>query len=63
MISTVPAPPLCERVLDRLTELLLAADDVLDMLASYDASAIHWVRPHVQNAYNEVNDVMKRLTN
>jgi hypothetical protein len=50
-----------ERVLDRLADLLLDADEVLDMLRADDAVNVRWVEPHLQIVYDEVNDVMKKL--
>lgn len=53
--------PAYERVLDRLANLLFDADDVLDMLKADDATSIRWIAPRVQNVYDEVNAVMKKL--
>ena len=55
--------PAHERVLDRLADLLFDADEVLDMLRAEDASSVRWIEPVVRKAYDEVNDVMKRLCN
>lgn len=49
------------RVLDRLADLLFDADEVLDMLRAEDVSSVRQIGPVVQKAYDEVNDVMKRL--
>jgi hypothetical protein len=53
--------PAHERVLDRLADLLFDADDLLDMLRAEDTMRMHWVEPHIQRVYDEVNDVMKEL--
>lgn len=53
--------PTQERVVDRLADLMLGADEVLNMLRARDAAQIRWVEPHVRNLYDEVNNLMKRL--
>ena len=54
--------PVRERVIDRLVDLLLDADDVLVMLETEDASSIRWVKEPVLRAYEHVDAVMRRLT-
>lgn len=53
--------PLQERVLDRLADLMLGADEVLDMLAAGDAASMRWAEPHLRIVYDEINGVMKRI--
>ena len=53
--------PTHELVVDRLADLLLDADDVLEMLRADDAKSVRWLEPHIQIVYNEVNDMMKKL--
>lgn len=53
--------PAYERVLDRLADLLFDADEVLDMLKADDAVSLHWIQPHVQSVYDDVNAVMQKL--
>lgn len=53
--------PTQERVVDRLADLMLGADEVLEMLKARDAAQIRWVEPHVRSLYDEVNDLLKRL--
>lgn len=57
-VDTLPTQ---ERVVDRLADLMLGADEVLDMLRARDASQIRWLEPHVRGLYDEVNELMKRL--
>ena len=59
--SYLSLPP-HERVLDRLAELLFAADETLETLSASDTSKLAWVKPHVQAVYNTVNEVMKKLS-
>ncbi len=54
--------PAHERVLDRLADLLLDADEMLAILAAEDAVAERWLEPHVQRLYNDVDVLMRRLT-
>lgn len=54
--------PAHERVLDRLADLLLDADELLAMLAADDAAAERWLSPHVQKVYDDVNTLMKGMT-
>ena len=53
--------PAYGRILDRLADLLIEADEIVDMLRAEDASPVRWIEPVVQKVYDEVNDVMKRL--
>jgi hypothetical protein len=50
-----------ERVLDRIVDVLLDADEVLQMLKRDDAQAVQWIEPHLVKVLDEVNEVMKRL--
>lgn len=53
--------PIRERLLDRLGDLLLGADDVLGLLANEDAAAERWIVSRVTIVYDEVNSLMKKL--
>lgn len=57
-VDTLPTQ---ERVVDRLADLMLGADEVLEMLSARDAAQIRWVEPHVRGVYDQVNNLMKRL--
>jgi hypothetical protein len=56
--------PLTERVLDRLADILLASDEILDMLATDrrlpDDSSVA-VERSVRSVFDQVNDLMKKL--
>jgi hypothetical protein len=57
--------PLSERVLDRLGDILFASDEILDMVATQyrvpDDSSRE-IEACVRRVYNQVNDLMKKLT-
>jgi hypothetical protein len=53
--------PTRERVCDRLGDVLLGADDVLDLLRTDDAASIRWIAPQIQRVFDEVNETMKKL--
>lgn len=57
--------PLSERVLDRLGDILFATDEILDMVATArrrpdDSSGD--VEACVRRVYDQVNELMKKLT-
>jgi len=57
--------PLTERVLDRLADILVASDDILDMLRMdhrLPDSTTKAVELSVSSVYNQINDLMKKLT-
>jgi hypothetical protein len=57
--------PLSERVLDRLADILFATDEILDMIATQKRmpdDATRDVEKNVRGVYDQVNDLMKRLT-
>lgn len=54
--------PVHERVLDRLADLLVDADEILGMLDAEDAANMRWVAPRVRSVYDEVNTLMKQLS-
>jgi len=57
--------PLTERVLDRLADILVASDDILDMLRMdhrMPDSTTKAVETSVSSVYNQINDLMKKLT-
>lgn len=56
--------PLQERVVDKLADIMFASDMILDMLRSERKSAGHLssVEPSVRRVYDQVNELMKQLT-
>jgi len=56
--------PMSERVLDKLADILFATDEILDMIRVEerppDATAAV-VQGAVQNVYDQVNELMKKL--
>lgn len=58
--------PLQERVVDKLADMLFASDMILDMLndeRSYKfAGHLTSVEPSVRRVYDQINELMKQLT-
>jgi hypothetical protein len=57
--------PLSERVLDRLSDILLASDEILGMIASnplVPSDATRSVERSVKTVYDQVNSLMKTLS-
>jgi hypothetical protein len=57
--------PMSERVLDKLADILFATDEILDMLKVEDRVPDHTtvvVKESVTNVYDQVNELMKRLS-
>jgi len=56
--------PLQERVVDKLADIMFASDMILDMLRNESKSAGHLssVEPSVRRVYDQVNALMKQLT-
>jgi hypothetical protein len=58
--------PLQERVVDKLADMLFASDMILDMLQderSHDFSGhLTSLEPSVRRVYDQVNELMKQLT-
>lgn len=57
--------PMSERVLDRLADIMFASDEILDMLGTQSFMADDTKREvegSVRRVYNQVNDLMKKLT-
>ena len=56
--------PMSERVLDRLADILYASDEILDMIRVeerlMDPTTVA-VESSVQQVYDQVNELMKRL--
>ncbi|HSP16962.1 MAG TPA: hypothetical protein VLV78_19605 [Thermoanaerobaculia bacterium] len=57
--------PLSERVLDRLGDILFATDEILDMIGTqrrFPDDTTRNIERSVRHVYDEVNDLMKTLT-
>ena len=58
--------PLQERVVDKLADMLFASDMILDMLRDERsrnvAAHLASVEPSVRHVYDQINDLMKQLT-
>ena len=64
-VTTAIHLPISERVLDRLADILFASDEILDMLRAEDApfdDRTTAVERSVEQVYEQVNDLMKTLT-
>ena len=56
--------PLSERVLDRLADMMFAADEILDMVATqkrYPEESAKDIERCVRGVYDQVNALMKTL--
>jgi hypothetical protein len=57
--------PLNERVLDRLADIMFASDEILDMIGTQrymtDDTTQH-LEKSVRHVYDQVNDLMKKLS-
>ncbi len=60
--AVIARMPVHERVLDRLADLLLDADELLAMLDDEDAARVRWIEPHVRRAFDEVDTAMRGMT-
>jgi hypothetical protein len=57
--------PMSERVLDKLADILLATDEILGMLRISERlpdPTTTTIESSVQSVYDQVNDLMKRLS-
>jgi hypothetical protein len=57
--------PMQDRVVDKLADMLFASDMILDMLHDdryFAPEHLRTLEPSVRRIYNEVNDLMKQLT-
>ena len=54
-------PPV-ERVADRLGDLLFGADEILGFLGDDRAISLRWIEPEIQRLYNEVDRLMRKIT-
>lgn len=57
--------PMQDRVVDKLADMLYASDMILDMLSDdryYVPEHLRFIEPSVRKFYNEVNGLMKQLS-
>jgi hypothetical protein len=54
--------PVREQVLDRLADLMLDADDILDVLGTEAAGDLRRIAPDVRDVFDRVNRLMERLS-
>ena len=54
--------PVREQVLDRLADLMLDADDILDFLDTDAAGNLRDLAPEIQQVFDHVNQLMERLS-
>lgn len=57
--------PLSERVLDRLADIMFASDEILDMIRTttrFPDESTRDIEKSVRGVYNQINDLMKKLT-
>ena len=57
--------PLNERVLDRLADIMFASDEILDMIGTQryiTDDTTQDVEKSVRHVYDQVNDLMKKLS-
>jgi len=54
--------PLREHVLDSLCHLLLDTDELLGMLAAQEASSEQWLLPYLRKVYDDVDLLMRKMS-
>ena len=57
-----PGASLRERLVDVLAEVLLDTDDALAILDEPGSADFRWIESHLRTVFEEVNDVMRKLT-
>jgi len=51
-----------ERILDRLVDVLLGADEVLWLLVQDDAADLRCIEPHVRQVFDMTDTALRALT-
>jgi hypothetical protein len=57
--------PMSERVLDKLADILFATDEILDMIRVEERlpdATTEVVEASIQSVYDQINELMKRLS-
>ena len=60
-----PHMPINERVLDKLSDILLASDEILDMIATnplLPTDTTRSVEEQIRGVYDQVNELMKSIS-
>jgi hypothetical protein len=59
-----PHMPISERLLDKLSDILLASDEILDMIATnplVPTDTTRSVEEQIKGVYDQVNELMKSI--
>jgi hypothetical protein len=51
-----------DRLVEALTQILLATDDAIEILGEENADELRWIEPHVKTVFQVVNSVMLQIT-
>jgi len=54
--------PLRERVLDELADVLFSVDTIIGSLDTEEANGILWIEPEVRRLYDDINLLMRRMS-
>jgi hypothetical protein len=50
------------RLVEALSQILLATDDAIDILGEQGAGEFRWIEPHLKVVFDAVNSVMFQVT-
>jgi hypothetical protein len=50
-----------DRMLDRLTAMVVLADEILGEMTMKEATPLLWAEPHVRQIYNDINVLIGRI--
>jgi hypothetical protein len=51
-----------DRLVDALSQALLAIDEAIDILGEENADELRWTEPHLKTVFQVVNSVMLQIT-
>jgi hypothetical protein len=54
--------PVQERVADRLADVLFGVDDIVGLLSEESAASIRWMEPHVRKIFDDVDQLMRKVS-
>jgi hypothetical protein len=63
-VGNLPVPSrldLRQQIVDELASMLLQGEEILALLEPAEANTFRWVERHVQQAYDEINEVLLQL--